>query len=350
MSPSKRIGLPPGTIVYTGNKPVDKVCFTLMEYDECSFELIKSENFDVIKPYICRDEKKVYWLNIDGIQRTDILEEVGKYFQIHPLTLEDIANVNQRPKMEEYENYVYAVMKMIDVKENKILVEQLSLVLLKGITVTFQEDEEFDVFESIRSRIEQGKGRIRRMREDYLFYALMDTVVDTYFHVAEYISDKLEELEEEIFNEQTSGQIHDIYETKREILYIKKQLWPVRDMISSMVRTDHPLIGKNIRMYIRDIQDHMYRIIETIENERELTSSILEVYLSQNSHRMNEIMKVLTLVSSLFIPVTFVVGVYGMNFDYMPELRMKYGYFTVWAIMLGMIGLQIYLFRKKKWI
>lgn len=350
MSPIKRTGLPPGTIVYTGNKPIDKCYFTLIEFDEHAYEIFRSENFSVLSPLICRNSSKVYWLNIDGIQQTSVLEEVGKFFNIHPLTMEDIANVGQRPKMEEYENYLYAVLKMIDVQDGKILVEQLSLVLLKGIVITFQEDNEFDVFENIRQRIEQCKGRVRRMKEDYLFYALLDSVVDTYFHVAEYISEKLEDMEEEIFNDHHSGQIHRIYETKREILYIKKMLWPVRDLVSSLVRIEHPLMGKHIRMYVRDIQDHIYRIIEAIENERELSSSIMEVYLSQNSHRMNEIMKVLTLVSSLFIPVTFVVGVYGMNFDYMPELRMKYGYFVVWVVMLGMIVLQLYLFRKKKWI
>jgi magnesium transporter len=350
MSPLKRTGLPPGTIVYTGNKPIDKTYFTLIEYDEHAYEIFRSENFSELQHLICRSPVKVYWLNIDGIQHTNILEEIGKYFNIHPLTMEDIANVGQRPKMEEYDNYLYAVLKMIDVRDEKILVEQLSLVLLKGIVITFQEDREFDVFENIRIRIEQYKGRVRRMKEDYLFYALLDTVIDSYFHVAEYISEKLEDMEEEIFSEQDSGQIHRIYETKREILYVKKMIWPVRDLVSSLVRTEHPLMGKNIRMYVRDIQDHIYRIIEAIENERELSGSIMDVYLSRNSHRMNEIMKVLTLVSSLFIPVTFVVGVYGMNFDYMPELRMKYGYFAVWCIMLGMIALQLYLFRKKKWI
>jgi magnesium transporter len=350
MSPHKPSGLPPGTIVYTGKNVSDKIRFSVIAFNEKEYFVYESENWDEIKKHLFEKPDFIYWLNIDGVHIPEVLQSIGEFFHLHPLTLEDIANVNQRPKTDEYENYIYSVLKMIDVRENAVMIEQVSLILVHGAVLTFQENPSFDVFTPIRQRILQGKGRVRKMKEDYLFYVLLDCIVDSYFHVAEYISDRIEVLEESIVDEQNQTGIQRIYEVKREILFIKKQLWPVRDLIAFLTRSEHPLISKSIRIYLRDIQDHMYRILETIENDRELTSSILDVHLSNHSFRMNEIMKVLTLISTLFIPVTFIVGVYGMNFDYMPELRMKYGYLAVWIVIVIIIAGNLYYFRKKKWI
>jgi magnesium transporter len=347
MSPKKDPGAPPGTITYTGDNKNDRIKISLIEYNETDF--VEQEFYDLsecishLKPHL------VKWINVEGVHKPDVLEKIGKLYDIHPLTLEDIAHVDQRPKFEDYDNYVVAVMKMINF-DGKISGEQLSIVLFKNTVISFQEPEGGDAFDIIRTRLRQSKGRIRKCGADYLAYALMDAVVDCYFHTIEKIGDVVEDVEEDIIADHGKRSLIQLHELKREMIYLRKQVWPMRDMISNMVRSETKLINSSTDIYLRDLQDHVTRIIDTVETYRDLLSGIMDIYLSTNANKMNEVMKVLTIMSSIFIPVTFIAGVYGMNFDYMPEIKSPYGYAITWGVMLSiMIGLVIY-FKRKKWM
>jgi magnesium transporter len=240
-------------------------------------------------------------------------------------------------------------MKMI-IYEKEVHAEQLSIILTKDTVISFQEPDGGDAFDLIRTRLRQHKGRVRKLGADYLFYALMDAVVDYYFSALEKIGDKVEEIEEAIINDPKHQSLLQLYKLKRQIIYLRKQVWPLRDMLSNLLRSESKFISSNTQLFFRDLQDHSTRIIDTIETFRDLLSGIMDVYLSTNSNKMNEVMKVLTIISTIFIPVTFIVGVYGMNFEFMPELKSKYGYGAVWIVMLGMMGGLVYYFKRKKWI
>ena len=348
MSPEeKNVGAPPGTIIYTGDSKDERIKISLIEYNEQDF--FEKEFYDLSDCISHIKTGLVKWINVEGVHKVEVLEKIGKLYNIHPLTLEDIAHIDQRPKFEDYDNYVVAIMKMISY-EGSVNAEQLSIVLLDNMVISFQEPQGGDAFDIIRNRLRQSKGRIRKCGADYLAYALMDAVVDCYFHAIEKIGDVVEQIEEEIIASSDKKSLLQLYDLKREMIYLRKQVWPMRDMISNMVRSETKLINPSTDIYLRDLQDHVTRIIDTVETYRDLLSGIMDIYLSTNANKMNEVMKVLTIMSSIFIPVTFVAGVYGMNFDYMPELRSPYGYAITWGVMLSiMIGLVIY-FRRKKWM
>ncbi len=341
------IGAPPGTLVYTGETKNERIKISLIEYNESEF--IEEEFYDLsecishVKPYL------VKWINVEGIHKTEVIEKIGKLYNIHPLTLEDIVHVDQRPKFEDYDTYVVAIMKMINYTD-KVTAEQLSVVLMDNMVISFQEPHGGDAFDIIRTRLRQAKGRIRKVGADYLAYALMDAVVDHYFHAIEKIGDAVERIEEEIISDNDNKSLLELYALKREMIYLRKQVWPMRDMISNVVRSETKLINPSTDIYLRDLQDHVTRIIDTVETYRDLLSGIMDIYLSTNANKMNEVMKVLTIMSSIFIPVTFIAGVYGMNFEFMPELKSPYGYTITWGVMISvMAGLIIY-FKRKKWM
>lgn len=341
------IGAPPGTLVYTGETKNERIKISLIEYNETEF--IEEEFYDLsecishVKPHL------VKWINVEGIHKTEVIEKIGKLYGIHPLTLEDIVHVDQRPKFEDYEHYVVAIMKMISYN-NKVVAEQLSIVLFDNMVISFQEPHGGDAFDIIRARLRQAKGRIRKAGADYLAYALMDAVVDHYFHAIEKIGDAVERIEEEIIGDSDNKSLMELYALKREMIYLRKQVWPLRDMISNVVRSETKLINPSTDIYLRDLQDHVTRIIDTVETYRDLLSGIMDIYLSTNANKMNEVMKVLTIMSSIFIPVTFIAGVYGMNFEFMPELKSPYGYAITWGVMITiMVGLILY-FKRKKWM
>jgi magnesium transporter len=341
------IGLPPGTLVYNGKVTSERVKITLIEYNET--EYFEREFYDLSE---CMNHVKngmVKWMNVEGIHKTELIEAIGKHYDIHALTLEDIVHIDQRSKFEEYEHYALGVMKMITF-DGHIHAEQLSLILVGETVLSFQEPFGGDAFDIIRTRLRQAKGRVRKLRADYLFYALIDAVVDSYFSVIEKIGDAVEEIEEEIMNNENKSSLKKLYELKRELIFLRKQVWPMRDMINSMMRSESDFISKDTHIFLRDLLDHSTRIIDTVETYRDLLSGIMDVYLSNASNRMNEVMKVLTIVSSIFIPATFIVGVYGMNFDFMPELREHYGYPIVWTIMLSIMIGQLIFFKRKKWL
>jgi magnesium transporter len=343
----KHIGAPPGTIQYTGEERTDRIKITLIEYNETEF--FEQEFYDLSDCLSHVKPNMVKWLNVEGLHKPELVEAIGKFYNIHSLTMEDIVHVDQRPKFEDYDNYVVAIMKMISYT-TEVKSEQLSVVLLENTVLSFQEPNNGDAFEIIRNRLRQGKGRVRKLGADYLAYALMDAVVDCYFTAIEKIGDKIEEIEEEIISDRDKKSLLELYHLKREMIYLRKQVWPLRDMINNMVRSETHLINPSSDIYLRDLSDHVTRIIDTVETYRDLLSGIMDIYLSTNANKMNEVMKVLTIMSSIFIPVTFIAGVYGMNFENMPELKTQNGYFITWGVMLSVIiGLMIY-FKRKKWM
>ncbi len=346
---SKKAGLPPGTLVHIGEKKIDVVRITYIDYDEQNFEEKQVTNIEECFKF--KDTKTVTWINIDGIHDIVLIEKLGKQFDLHPLILEDILNTDQRPKLEDFDNYLFIVLKMLSYNDEKQMVEaeQVSLVLGNNFLISFQE-RVGDVFEIIRDRIRNAKGRIRKMGADYLAYTLMDAIVDSYFAVLEKLGEKIESMEEQLVTdpgEKTPQQIHSL---KREMIFLRKSVWPLREVISGLQRADSQLIDESTGIYLRDVYDHTIQIIDTIESSRDMVSGMLDIYLSSISNKMNAVMKVLTIIATLFIPLTFVAGIYGMNFENMPELKWRWGYACVWAVMATVAVIMLFYFRRKKWL
>jgi magnesium transporter len=347
MSKFHNIGAPPGTLFYTGDETNLRIKISLIEFNETDF--FEQEFFDLSEAISHVRPNMVKWINVEGVHNLTLIEKIGHLYDLHPLTLEDIVHTEQRPKFEDYDNYVLAILKMISYKDT-VHAEQLSLVLLENTVISFQEPTGGDAFDIIRTRLRQAKGRVRKLGADYLFYALMDAVVDVYFTAIEKIGDKLELIEEQIMREPDNKSLVQLYNMKREVIYLRKQVWPLRDMVSNLIRTENELVTANTQIFLRDLQDHSTRIIDTVETYRDLLSGIMDIHISTNANKMNEVMKVLTIISTIFIPVTFIAGVYGMNFPNMPEIHSPFGYWTVWAVMIAvMLGMIIY-FRRKKWL
>lgn len=347
MAKTQDIGAPPGTLFYNGKEREGRIKITLIEYNDQ--EYFEDEYYDLSDCLSHVKPNMVKWINVEGLHKPELIEHIGKIYNIHPLTMEDIVHVDQRPKFEDFEHYVVAIMKMISYT-TEVNSEQLAIILCENTVLSFQEPHHGDAFDIIRNRLRQGKGRVRKLGADYLAYALMDAVVDCYFVAIEKIGDKIEEIEEEIISDSDKKSILQLYHLKREMIYLRKQVWPLRDMINNMIRSETTLINPTSDIYLRDLSDHVTRIIDTVETYRDLLSGIMDIYLSSNSNRMNEVMKVLTIMSSIFIPVTFIAGVYGMNFENMPELKTQNGYFIVWGVMIAVIvGLLIY-FKRRKWL
>ncbi len=342
-----KTGAPPGTVVYSGKDTSEKVKITLIEYNETQFIEKNFYNFSECLESV--DPNMVKWINVDGIHKVELIEMIGKHFNIHPLTLEDIVNTNQRSKFEDYDSYVVSIMKMI-YYDDEIHSEQLSVILLEGMVISFQEIHGGDAFDMIRNRIRQGKGRIRKMGADYLAYALLDAVVDCYFTILEKFGDRIELLEEELMEEPTKETLKQLHHMKREMIFLRKAVWPMRELINNLERSETELIKPSTDIYLRDLHDHAVRVIDTVETFRDLLSGMMDIYLSSVSNRMNEVMKVLTIITTIFVPVTFIVGVYGMNFDFMPELHSKWGYPLTWFVIIITIGSLLIYFRRKKWM
>lgn len=342
-----KTGAPPGTVVYSGKDSAEKVKITLIEYNESQFIEKNFYNFSECLESV--NPNMVKWINVDGIHKVELIETIGKHYNIHPLTLEDIVNTNQRSKFEDYDSYVVSIMKMI-YYDDEIHSEQLSVILLEGMVISFQEIHGGDAFDLIRNRIRQGKGRIRKMGADYLAYALLDAVVDCYFTILEKFGDRIELLEEELMEEPTKQTLKQLHHMKREMIFLRKAVWPMRELINNLERSETELIKQSTDIYLRDLHDHAVRVIDTVETFRDLLSGMMDIYLSSVSNRMNEVMKVLTIITTIFVPVTFIVGVYGMNFDFMPELHSKWGYPLTWFVIIITIGSLLIYFRRKKWM
>jgi len=345
---TRKVGLPPGTLVQVEEKKAEKVRISLIEYDEAQFQEKEATTIEECFPF--KDKSSVTWINIDGIHQADILEKIGAHFGIHPLVLEDIMNPEQRPKIEDFENYIYVIAKMIyfDDRKNDIEAGQLSIILGPNFIISFQE-KKGDIFNPVRDRIRKARGRIRKMKPDYLAYALLDTIVDHYFIVLEKLGGKIADMEEELVAKPTPETLQSIYTLKRELIFLRKSIWPLREVVNVLERGEPSLIHKSTVIYLRDIYDHTIQVIDTVETFRDMVSGVLDIYLSSVSNRMNEVMKVLTIIATIFIPLTFLVGVYGMNFKHMPELELPWGYPGLLVLMIAVALAMVANFRKKKW-
>lgn len=313
-------------------------------------ELFEKDFHDVDECLAQTVSEKVTWINVDGIHNTELIQKIGEKFGIHSLTLEDIASHEQRPKFEDYETYLVSIMKMLSYN-SKVHAEQLSIILLDNNTVlSFQETDGGDAFDIIRTRIRSGKGRVRKMGADYLSYCLIDAVVDLYFVILEKIGDRIEGLEEKLMRNPSKETMKHLHGMKREMIFLRKAVWPMRELINNFERCESKLIKKTTRLFLRDLYDHTIRVIDTVETFRDLLSGMMDVYLSSVSNRMNEVMKVLTIITTIFIPLSFIAGIYGMNFDNMPELHTRNGYYILWAAMIAIAVGMVFYFKKRKWL
>ncbi|MBN2278988.1 MAG: magnesium/cobalt transporter CorA [Candidatus Marinimicrobia bacterium] len=346
---SKKKGLPPGTLIHVGEEKEQKVISSVIHYNAQKFSQKIIKNLD---EYVLSDGKdEITWINIDGVHQTEIIEQIGNNFNIHPLVLEDILNTDHRPKIEDFGEYIFIVLKMMYFKgkKNYIQAEQVSLIVSENNVISFQE-QDGDVFGPIRDRLENNLGKIRKMKADYLAYALIDSIVDNYFAILEEVSEKIESLEVHLVTNPTPNTLQQIHNMKSDLIFLRKSVWPLREVISSLERRDSKIIAESTQIYFRDIYDHTIQVMDAVESAREMLASMMDIYLSSISNRMNEIMKVLTMFSTIFIPLTFIAGIYGMNFQFMPELRWKWGYFGALGIMAVTAIMMALFFRRKKWL
>jgi len=347
---SKKAGLPPGALVHMGEKKIEKTKITLMDYDEMHFQDREIKTLDESLSF--KNQPTVTWVNVEGIHQVKILEKLGECFGLHPLAVEDILNMEERPKMEDFGDYILIILKIpyhYDNRSNEIETEQISLVLGPNFVISFQE-KGGDVFNPIREQIRNGKGRIRKSGADYLAYALVDSIVDTYFIVLEQLGESMESMEEELVTNPVPQTLQTIHNLKREMILLRKSVWPFREIVSRLERGESPLIKEPTTIFLSDVHDHTLEVIETVETYRDMLASMLDIYLTSVSNKMNEVMKVLTIIATIFIPLTFITGVYGMNFRYMSELGWCWGYPMVWLVMIGIGVLMLIYFRKKKWL
>ena len=346
---SQKAGLPPGSLVHIGEKRTEQINITLFNYDEEQFQELTLKSPQECSAF--KDQLTVTWINLEGLHEVGAIESIGEQFGLHPLVMEDILNTEQRPKIEDFGDYLYIVLKMfsLDTGQEKVQSEQISLILTRKFVLSFQEGLEEDAFDPLRERIRTDKGRIRKMGADYLAYSVIDAIVDNYFVILEKLGEKVEELQEELVVRPDPHILANLHRLKSDMIILRKAVWPLREVISNLERGESLLIQSSTKLFLRDVYDHTIQVIDSIETFRDMLSGMLDIYLSSLSYRMNEIMKVLTIIATLFIPLTFIVGIYGMNFKYMPELDWRWGYLVVWMVMIVVgVGLLLY-FRNKKW-
>ena len=352
---SKTRGLMPGTVVFVGDKKIDKTNIRIIDYSATDIE--EKTVFSIEECYPFKEKPTITWINIDGLHEVDPIEKIGKYFNIHPLILEDIANTGQRPKLDSFDHGFFIALKMLTInpENKKIQTEQLSFVVGTNFVISFQE-RIGDVFEPVRSRIRKSSPRVRFMDSDYLAYTLIDAVVDNYFTILETMGERIEAIETELIEDPGPENLESIHELKRELIYMRKAVWPLREVIGGLERIGPEFIHEPTHAYLRDLYEHTIQVIDTVETFRDMVSGLLDIYLSSVSNRMNEVMKVLTIIATIFIPLGFLAGIYGMNFDTaasswnMPELGFRYGYILFWVMALLISGGLFAFFKRKKWL
>jgi magnesium transporter len=351
---SKKAGLTPGTPVFIGEKKAEEVVITVIDYDEEHFEMKELGGIEKCFPY--KDTPGVSWINVDGLHEIGIIQELGTCYGWHPLIVEDILNTNQRTKIDVFDDHIFMSLKMLTYNNDgqALGVEQLSLVLGSNYVITFQE-KQGDIFDPLRTRIKTSKGRVRKAGSDYLAYALVDSVVDNYFTVLESIGEAIEDMEEELVTNPVPDTLQKIHALKKEMIYLRKSVWPLREIIGGLTREESSLIRESTNIYLRDLYDHTIQVIDTVETFRDMISGMLDVYLSSLSNRMNEVMKILTIFAAVFIPLTFIAGIYGMNFNperspfNMPELNWYLGYPFALGLMVLIGTVMLIYFKRKKW-
>lgn len=346
----KKSGLPPGTLYHEGTEgKAVKAKISVIEYHED--ELVEKAFDSIEECFPIGGGRGVKWINIDGLADIGVIEKIGEHLNIHSLILEDIVSVGQRPKLEDYGDYIYIVMKMVSYVDNsnELSIEQVSLIIGKGYVISFQE-REGDVFEPIRNRLRSKKGRIAKEGSDYLAYALLDIIVDNYFPILEKVGDRVEVMDEEVIQDPSPETLLEIRSMKREMIFLRKSIWPLREVVGTLERLESGLFRDSTGIYLRDVYDHTIQVMDTIEALRDMISGILDIYMTSISNKMNEVMKVLTIIATIFIPITFVAGIYGMNFEFMPELKYRFAYPAVWGVIVIVTALMLVYFRRKRWI
>ncbi len=345
---SRKKGLPPGTLVHVGEQKTEEVKILVIEYNEQDFNVC-----DVKKVNECSHSYKgemTKWIDVVGIHDVNVIAEIGSLYNLHPLVMEDILNTNQRPKVDDWGEYTYIVLKMLhfDGKTGEIVPEQASIILGEKLVITFQETKGDD-FLPVIDRIINDQGRIRKTGADYLAYALLDSIIDNYFGILEKLGEKIETLEAELIEKPTQETVNTIHFLKREMIFLRKSVWPLREVIAALERGESSRIGDSTRMYVKDIYDHVIQIIDTIELFRDMLSGMIDIYLSSINNRMNQVMKLLTIITTIFIPLSFITGIYGMNFSYIPGFELRYGVLVVLTAMVLIAVFMLYFFKKKKW-
>ncbi|MBU1369160.1 MAG: magnesium/cobalt transporter CorA [Bacteroidetes bacterium] len=345
---SQKAGLPPGSLVHIGQVKTKQTSIDMLEFDTNT--LTKKTNISVKETIQHLDTPQTSWIKITGLQDTATIEKLGKQFDLHPLLLEDILNTGQRPKTVISDDYLFLTMKTLGIDQNQsIVTDQISFILRKNLLISFHESE-LPLFDSLYQRLEVPTGRLRTQGPDYLFYALIDLIVDHYFYVIEYTANELDKMEDALYVEANEQILENIQQIRKELLFLKKAVFPLREALGIIIKSECPLIHVQQIKYLNDVQDHVLQIYETIENYRELNAGLKDMYLSDLSHKMNKVMQVLTIIATIFIPLTFIAGIYGMNFEFMPELSYRYGYPIAWTVMIGIAIGMLIMFRKNKWL
>jgi magnesium transporter len=345
----KKVSQAPGTLIHMGEKKTAHPTIQVIRYNK---NIIEEETMESVDEHITKKGfKGVCWTNINGIHEPSVIEQIGENFQLHSLVQEDILNTYQRPKLDVLDNYLFLVLKMItyDREADALMIENLSFIHGADYVITFQE-QVGDVFNAVRQRLLKNRGRIRKQAADYLLYSLVDAVVDHYYLVLETLGDKIEDLEDRLLEKNEPAQLEEIHKLRREAMFLKRAVWPLREVVKEMMKNDTGMFKTSTGIYLRDLYDHTVEVIEITETYRDMISGLQDLYLSGVSNKMNQVMKVLTIIATIFIPLTFIAGIYGMNFEFMPELKWKFGYFIVWGIMLVMGLFMVILFKRKKWL
>ena len=350
---TKVLGLHPGSLVYIGESgDKEKININLINYTKDSFFESHSATFEKCIESV-KDKSHITWIEFQGLSDKKIIEEIGNQFGIHRLWLEDVLNTDHRPKVEEMDNMLFSIIKCVSTEEKKnrvhLRVSQTSIFFGEGFVLSFQE-KIGDIFEPIKERLRKSIWKIRSLKADYLFYSLIDLIIDQYYVALEKIGDSFEDLEEKVTININKLNPVDILSLKGEFLYLRKTAFPVKEALNKIIISNHPFVEQKNLRYFKDIQDHTIQIIEVIDYYNELTTSLMDFYQNTINSKMNEIMKVLTIFAAIFIPLTFIVGIYGMNFKFMPELDWKYGYLFIWTLFFVVGGGMVILFKKKKWI
>ncbi len=343
------MGQAPGELIFIGKQKVQESTIRIIDYDQDNLSEEYLQDINEGLPF--KDTSSVTWLNVYGLHDSELIRSVGAGFGLHPLVLEDISNTGQRPKMEEYDDYLFFVLKLMryDEKEGKIHSEQLSMVLGKTFLITFHE-RPADVFEPVRDRIRKHKGRIRKVGIDYLAYALLDTIVDNYIFIIERLGEHIEDIEDEILESPTQDVLARINAYKREMNYLRKSIRPTKEFLLQLNRLDSDLVQEQTMPFLKDLLDLASQAVEVVDTYREMLSDHLNIYNTGISNRLNEIMKVLTIFSAIFIPLTFIAGIYGTNFEHLPELHYRYSYFVFWGVMLAVALIMVRFFKRRNWL
>jgi magnesium transporter len=346
---SEKSGLPPGSLVHVGEVHAHEHKISVVNYNKSTVQKHTVKSIEELLPYKTADA--ITWVIVDGLKDVGIIDDIGRHFEIHPLVLEDILNTHQRPKFDEFNDYLYIVVKSISLgnKEFDVEYEQISLLILNNFVFTFMEKPD-ELFDPILNRLDNDKSQFRTLGADYLAYGIMDAIVDKYFVLQDTFDELIEEVEDKLLSDPSSETLASIQKIKRELIFLRRSVSPLRELLAAIQRSESPLINDKTRRYFGDIYDHAIRIIEAIESYRDLIAGMLDIYLSSVSNKMNETMKILTVFASIFIPLTFIAGVYGMNFEYMPELKWKWSYPVLWIFFISISIFLLRFFKKKKWL